>query len=357
MRVLHLPVNIASQISITVRALRDVGVDARGLVLGSTIVQSPTGIQVFSLGSRKKPLQWITRRTAWDYSVLYEIWRSDVIHWHFALPALPRALDLKWARWLGKPGIVEFWGSDIRVPEEDERDNPYYARRGPDYEYRSVESRALSYTRQECFAKHGVRACLAIKPFSRYLKPGLFAKVYWSRGRVIMSEFQPRYPAPDNPHPILAHSPTAKVAKGTAAVLAAVETLKSQYDFEFRLIHNVPRAQALEMVQTCDIFLDQFVDGNGYGIAATEAMALGKPVVCYIKPSAVPLWPMDIPVINANQDNLAQMLEPLLQSAQLRYEIGKRSRVYAEEHHDAHKYAQWLVTVYQELIEQKRRHV
>jgi len=59
-------------------------------------------------------------------------------------------------------------------------------------------------------------------------------------------------------------------------------------------------------------------------------------------------------VINANQDNLVEVLEPLLQNAQLRYEMGVRGGRYAEQYHDAHKYAQWLVGVYKELIEEEK---
>ena len=353
MRVLHLPANIASQISMTTRALRDIGVDAHGLVVGNAIVQDATGVRNFSLVSRKKLLRWAISKAYLFYVTLLEISRSDVVHWHFAQPALPGAIDLKWAQWLGKPGIVEFWGSDIRIPEEEARDNPYYARLGPDYEYRSMESRALSYMRQERFASHGVRACFASQPFDRYLKPGLFQRVYRNRGRVILSDFQPSYPSLTKSRPVLAHSPTAKVGKGTSAVIATVDILKQRYDFDFQLIHGITRSQALEVLRACDLFLDQFVDGTSYGLSAVEAMAFGKPVVCYIKPSAAPSFPDEMPIINANQDNLVEVLEPLLQNAQLRHDIGILSRAYVEKHHNAHKYAQWLVSIYRELIDDK----
>jgi len=48
-RVLHLPVNIASFASHTVRGLRNIGVDARGLVLVNAPVQSEEGLRVFTL--------------------------------------------------------------------------------------------------------------------------------------------------------------------------------------------------------------------------------------------------------------------------------------------------------------------
>jgi hypothetical protein len=61
-----------------------------------------------------------------------------------------------------------------------------------------------------------------------------------------------------------------------------------------------------------------------------------------------------LPIINATQDNLADVLEPLLRDGELRHEIGKRSRVYVEKYHDAIKLAYRLVDIYQAVIEDKR---
>jgi hypothetical protein len=355
MRVLHLPLNIASQISITVRALRDIGVDAHGILSSGALVQDSQGVRNFGTAPRKSPKWWLDK-ARYVATVLWAIQRYDVIHWYFGV-TLPGALDLKWAQRLGRPGIVEFWGSDIRVPEEEFKVNPYYAAAWEaGYEYRQTESRSGSYARQEKFVKHGITACLASDTFGHYLKPGLWSRVYSTRGRVLTAEFKPQYPSPDNPRPILAHSPTVKIGKGTAAVERAVEQLRPKYDFEYRLIHGMTYADAQQVKQTCDIFLDQFVDGSGYGLSAIEALAMGKPVLVYIRPSAVPLMPAGCPVINANQDDLAEVLEPYLRNGQLRHEVGRRGREFVENYHDAHAYAKWLVTVYQELIDQKRHH-
>jgi len=61
----------------------------------------------------------------------------------------------------------------------------------------------------------------------------------------------------------------------------------------------MPYQQANELLQKCDIFLDQFVLG-AHGVAAIEAIAYGKPVLCYIKPSQINLYPPDLPIVNAN---------------------------------------------------------
>ena len=146
------------------------------------------------------------------------------------------------------------------------------------------------------------------------------------------------------------HAPSAPVAKGTEHVIRAVEELKKHHDFDFTLIENTERYSALQLVHNCDVFVDQLILG-AHGYAAVEAMAFGKPVVCYINPEIGKDYPDDLPVVNANPDNVAEQLEVLIRDAQLRHEIGKRSRSYVEKYHDDKKIAADLVSVYEEVIE------
>ena len=114
------------------------------------------------------------------------------------------------------------------------------------------------------------------------------------------------------------------------------------------------RNEAIKWVQKADIFLDQFVIGD-HGMAALEAMALGKPVVCYIKPSMSGKYPSDCPIVNASQDNLTEVLESLLTNGKRRCETGKESRAYVEKYHDAAALAHQLVEIYREMIAGKGR--
>ena len=100
--------------------------------------------------------------------------------------------------------------------------------------------------------------------------------------------------------------------------------------------------------------MDQVVGGS-HGLATLEAMAFGKPVVCYIKPSLVPKFPPELPIVNANQDNLAEVLAGLLADGARRQRIGRQSRAYVEKYHDAHDVARRLVTIYEELLAKSRR--
>jgi len=136
--------------------------------------------------------------------------------------------------------------------------------------------------------------------------------------------------------------------------LNAVKQLQGSYDFEFRLIHGVSHSEALKAIRDCDIMVDQIIVGS-HGLAALEAMAFGKPTLCYIKPSLVPTYPPALPIVNASKENITRVLAGLLKDRKKRHEIGRQSRAYVEKYHDAHKVARDLVTIYEELLARVRK--
>ncbi len=346
MRVVHLPVNIASQISYTVRALRSCAVDSWGLACGAVEVDSDA-VELLPANEGANAATRAIRRASRYLRILAAVRRADVVHWHFVW-GVPGALDVRFAAMLGKKLVVEFWGSDIRVPDHETRDNPWYAAAAPSYEYRQLESRSASEARQRRFRRAGVRTCLVNESVADCVVPGLFDTVVPTRVRLDLTGLAVSPPDPGRVRPVVVHSPTATAAKGTPAVLAAVEKARATHEVELRLLHQVPRPEVLDALRACDLFLDQFVVG-AYGLAAVEAMALGKPVVCYLKPSMVARYPPDLPIVNATQDTLAETLARLLDDGPLRHELGLRGRSYVERHHDARAAARELLALYGRL--------
>lgn len=341
--------------SATVRGLRAIGVDARGLVASETMAnQSVEGIEYLPLISTRFRGRWKLTFVLRFLKLLRAMRSADLIHWYMGETVLPNGLDLRLVQLLRKPGIVEFWGSDIRIPEIESACNPYYASLGPDYEYRKIESYGQSRQRQERFAGAGFQGLIPCKAMLAWVQRDLFPRVFSTQSRVVLSDYQYTPPDPTQKRPVIVHSPTAPVCKGTAAVLKAIESLRVRADFDFRLIHKMARRAALDGVREADIYLDQFVLG-GYGLASVEAMALGKPVVCYISRSGQSTYPADLPIVNANQENLADVLQELIRDGHRRQELGRRGREYVEKYHDAIKIAHDLVGIYREVIEQKRR--
>jgi hypothetical protein len=352
MKVLHLPDNIASQISIAVDSLRANGIDARGLVTTHNVIQSADHTEKYNLAHENKYYRYL-KTILYMPLILKKIGWADVIHWHFGNTALPKGLDLKLAKLAGKPGVVEFWGSDIRIAEISSRDNPYLARAYLRSEYPKMGEYGASIKRQEMFAKAGCECIISCHSLRPYIKPGLFKKVHFIRQRVAVQNFVPCYPAPNNSRPVVVHSPSNPLIKGTQAVLEAVEYLKKKHHFDFHLITGMEHTQALSVLRSADIYLDQFI-GGAHGVAALEAMALGKPVLCYIKPSMVEKYPPEFPIVNANMDNLIEVLESLLINAKRRNELGKQGRTYVEKYHDANKLAGQLIKVYECILSNKR---
>ena len=128
MRVLHLPVNIASQISVTVSALRDIGIDARGISLNNALICDDKGIDSYKIHNTKKLSVRSIINTLFSWRKIISALRwANVVHWYFGTRSFQLDLFLKYLALSNKTRIVEFWGSDIRIPEIASADNPYLA--------------------------------------------------------------------------------------------------------------------------------------------------------------------------------------------------------------------------------------
>lgn len=354
--VLHLPQNIASLVSHSVRYLRQAGVDAQGWVYGDASLQSSEGLERFSAKRAASPLARAVARLRWWLQMAPRVARVDVVHWYYGRPLAPYALDLAWIAWLRKPALVEWMGSDIRQAEIESRDNPYYRQSyAQGYEYARSETHASSQRAQAQFARAGFAAA-ADHGLFQYFDRQLYPQPYYLPRRLILDEYPPAFPALTTSRPLVIHSPSAPVAKGTPAVLEAVSRLKQEYTFDFELVQGLPWPQALARLQQADIVLDQFVLGD-FGMVALEGMAFGKPVICYLKPALVEAYSPELPVVNATQENLAGALLALLQAPSLRRELGERGRTYIAHFADLKVVAPLMVEIYQELRYARGRHV
>ena len=344
MKVIHLPVNISSQISTTVRALRALGVDARGLARNFSTIQDHAGIETVDWFGNPNPLARLWRGIRWRWKLVRGLAWADVVHWHWG-DTTWKELDLLVAAQLGKPRLVEFWGDDLREPRLASRDNPFLARM---YQQHPDLANQRSQAAQDMFHRHGFLALIPGYELADYLDASVFSAYYQTRQRIQLEDYAPQFPSALNLCPVLVHAPSDKARKGTEAVLAAVKTLQKTHSFEFKLIHEMPRKQALETIAGADLFLDQFTIG-AEGLAALEAMALGKPVVCFIKESLRPRYPQDCPIVVATQDTMIATIAPLLDNGARRNELGVQSRKYVEAYHDARKLAAELAEIYEHL--------
>jgi glycosyltransferase involved in cell wall biosynthesis len=153
---------------------------------------------------------------------------------------------------------------------------------------------------------------------------------------------------------IIVHSPTNRMCKGTEYVINAVDRLKEKYrNLKLILVEKIPHDEVMSLYKKADLAIDQLLVG-WYGGFAVEMMALGKPVVCYIREEDLKYIPMemkkDLPVINAQSDNLYAVLDHLIASKTQIEDIGKKSRDYVEKWHDPMKIALRMKNVYESLF-------
>ena len=350
MKILHIGRNVGSQMTISVQALRSIGERARGIAmpLPGEIYSSQSGLEMPPPWRDRRSIGWFVDHSRRYWKILSAIAWADVIHWHFAAGFLRNDLDLRWPRFLGKPGVIEFWGSDIRIAKIEAMDNPYFARYAP-ADYLNRQSEARSRQAQEQFSAAGLRCLIGCKSTLPHVYKELYPAIYLIRQRMILEDYTPQFPDPGKKTPLIVHCPSNPKLKGTEFVLAAVETLRQKHDFEFRLIHDMSHQEAIAAIASADIFVDQILFGY-HGIAAIEGMALGKPTVCYIKDTMMAQYPSELPLVNATPDTIQEVLANLIQDGALRHDLGVRGRAYAEKHHDSVKLARELRAMYAELI-------
>ena len=157
-------------------------------------------------------------------------------------------------------------------------------------------------------------------------------------------------PAPPSgrERPVVLHAPSSRTRKGTEYVVAACERL----GVELEIVEGFDHRAAFERYRAADIVVDQ-LNAGWYGVFAIEAMALGKPVVTFLHEEAVrrteEALGVEVPIVAATKDTLADVLRPLVESPEERARVGAASRAYVERVHDADRIADRLLDLYAQL--------
>jgi hypothetical protein len=129
------------------------------------------------------------------------------------------------------------------------------------------------------------------------------------------------------------HAPNHGHFKGTRYLVAAIEHLQARgYPIELVSVSGVANSEVIALFRSCDIVADQFIAGF-HGYTALEAMALGKPVLCYLRDTRAVIDPSTCPIINCSPDTLDEILRRCLDGDLDLAELGRRSRSYIEHYY------------------------
>lgn len=153
------------------------------------------------------------------------------------------------------------------------------------------------------------------------------------------------------------HAPTWREIKGSDFVIEAVEQLKAEGEnVELVLVENVPHAEVRRIYETADLLIDQVLVG-WYGGLAVELMALGKPVVAFLREADLSLIPAelrnDLPVVSASPATLKETVRALVRDREKLRERGERSRAFVEKWHAPARVAELTTSSYEAAIAAK----
>ncbi len=165
------------------------------------------------------------------------------------------------------------------------------------------------------------------------------------------SRYKPEYPrtSPDGPLRVV-HAPNHRQFKGTRFLEEAIASLRKKgIEIELILVEKLPNDAALEIYRSADVIFDQCLIGF-HGYFALEAMALGKPVMCFIrKPKEFLLHADECPILNTHVATLEVDLHKLVERRAELGNVGRLGRLYVEKYFSLEAFAGRLRSAYRDL--------
>jgi hypothetical protein len=292
----------------------------------------------------------------------------DVVHFNFGLSLMPsshstanggirRSLyglyargfefrDLAWLKRRGKAIVVSFLGDDARQVDVSRTIFDITHAAGAPTHDDDRKRRAIA-----AFARTADRI-FAVNPDLLHFLPDRaeflpYAAVDLRAWKVLETS---------NEVPRVVHAPSDRAVKGTRFVLEAVQQLQSDgVRFEFELVEGRTRSEARHAYERADLLVDQLLAG-WYGTLAVELMALGKPVVAFVRQGDLHYIPPqmrdDLPIVSAMPESIYDVLKHLLTERRAELpELGRRSRDYVERWHDPLTIAARLKADYESIAQ------
>jgi hypothetical protein len=153
---------------------------------------------------------------------------------------------------------------------------------------------------------------------------------------------------------------TNRSLKSTHIYVPLVEQLKAEgRDVELIYFTDVPNRKLRFYQVQADIVCDMLTLG-WFGANVREALMLGKPAVCFLRPEwieqvrrEVPGYVEELPVVNATPETVHDVLVELIEDPAKRKELGERGREFALKWHSAKAAARRFDQIYSELLETK----
>lgn len=270
-------------------------------------------------------IPWVT--------LLWAVFRYDIFQFYFDGGFLNRTIgkrvEFPILKLLGKKIIVSAYGGDVRVESTTRKLGVYNCCMDCTRRLVACICDARAATRNLAHVRRYADVTLSMGDMIEYTPGSRNDVFYWA----IDLKKWPFVGVSSCSNPVkVVHAPNHPEFKGTRFLTACVEELQREgYPVDLQLITGLKNEEAMEIYKEADIIADQFLIG-WHGNFSVEAMALGKPVIAYLrKPEAYLPQGLACPIVSANPDSLKQALARLITNPTLRVELGIRGRQYVEQ--------------------------
>ena len=342
LKVFHGLVNYGTQSGLFARALRERGISAIS-VTSPDPFKRETDIELLHGGSFFQKIF----KHSWNWARrVYWFFKYNTFHFYYGTTLFPKQIDLPLYKFFKKKVIMEYLGYDVQL-----------------YQY-SIEKYEITnvkyYYPHDISIKADKIKIARLKSESRYLDKQLVCAPSYTEfvtGSSILPlaldlkkyRFSPK--EPPGKEIVILHAPTSRGNKGTSFIINAIDKLKDEgYKIRLLLIENVTHDELKQKYIACDLYVEEIIHG-WYGTTSIEAMALGRPTICFIRESYYEHinFGEDIPVINAEPSSIYEVLKRTIDEKHLFPEIGKKSRLFVENVHDLNMLTDKLIDIYNKL--------
>lgn len=321
---------------------------------------------------RQELTRWrLLARGAWEFDVIHYNYGSPILNWgaldgrHRSMgkglgrwyAALNQRIELPFIKRMRKVIAVTYQGDDARQGDFSRTNFEYSIAHEVDENYYSPVTDESKRQRIRNFSEHADLIYAAnpdllhvLPERAQFLPYAHIDLESWRCNRSVSERMSEK--------PLVIHAPSHRGAKGTVYVLDAIKQLRAEgLKFDFRLVEGLTQLEARKLYEQADIVVDQLLAG-WYGGFAVEAMALEKPVICYLRRSDFAFLPAemagDLPLIEADPHSITSVLRDWLQrSPSQRRERGQRGRLFVEKWHNPQRIAERLLADYQHVLAQK----
>lgn len=372
LRVLHCPQLVGGQATSLALHERALGAGSLSVSWLESVFGYPADEilwpQNASLAAQEAARWRLLRRALRDFDVIHYNFGASILNWgslderHRRMAGglgglyawANQAIELPFMKRMGKVVAVTYQGDDARQGDYCREHFEICIAHEVDEQYYSATTDAAKRRRIARFAGYA-DLIYALNPDLLQVLPAN-AK-FLSYAHIDLDEWQP-VQGVSGGRPLVVHAPSHRGAKGTRFLLAAVDRLRGDgLAFDFQLVEGLTQSEARKLYERADLVVDQLLAG-WYGGFAVEVMALGKPVICYLRHADFGCLPAqmrnELPLIEATPDSIEAVLRDWLMrpAGDLRHR-GQLGRRYVEKWHDPRRIAQSLLDDYQKVLDNR----